>query len=223
MTVSESLFQFSVSESKQRISSALYHHVEGFLSRLFKQDPTRLIKLSTLTGLIFTQLRLAHISMLGTAGTPPRRTSGLIWHATFHPAAVSLSSLHHAHVVFPLTCWKQQQLWQMWVLRGAVGHGWFHAGGSNSSPGRYRHLPDSRVERVCSKSLTTLLISFQDEVKDLPEGVRGETAAEIKKSSLIYFTFDWHWAKYQRSRRLGNKPAVYSPTQTEKINDQPTC
>lgn len=82
---------------KRRTSSPLRRHVKGFL---FKQDPTRLIKLSTLTGLIFTQLRLAHSSILGAAGTPPRRTSGLIWHATFHPAAVGLSCLRQAACCF---------------------------------------------------------------------------------------------------------------------------
>lgn len=69
----------------------------------------------------------------------------------------------------------------MWAFCGAVGHGWFHASGSNSSPGRYHRLPDSRAERAGSKSLTTPLISFLDEVKDLPEGVEGATATEIKK------------------------------------------
>ncbi|CAJ1072912.1 Hypothetical predicted protein [Xyrichtys novacula] len=106
----------------------------------------------------------------------------------------------------------------MCALCGAVGHGWFHAGGSNSSPGRYQLLPDGGVERACSKSLTTLLISFLDEVKDLPGGVEVEAAAEIKKSSLIYLTSPRHRAKTQRGR-LSDKGWRFETHTDREIND----
>lgn len=96
----------------------------------------------------------------------------------------------------------------------AVGHGWFHADGCNSSPRRYHCLPDGGVEPACSKSLTTSLISFLQEVKDLPEGVQGETGAQIKRSSMIYFTSDWPWDRAQRSRLLDKRLADSSYTQT---------
>jgi len=143
-------------------------------SWLYKQDPTRLIKPSVLTGLIFTQLRLAHGSIqaiLALHQGRPVDSSGAL------PFIQLLPPLHPPSD-FLTWCRQQQQR----VLCGAVGHGWFHAGGCNSSLGYYHCLPDGRMEPTCSKSLTTPLINFLHEVKDLPEGVQGETGAEIKKS-----------------------------------------
>lgn len=67
-------------------------------------------------------------------------------------SAATLPSLHRLFICLP----------------AAVRHAQFHTGGSNSSPGRYRRLPDGTV--------TAPPISFLREVKDLAEGMGRQSA-----------------------------------------------
>lgn len=100
------------------------HCIVGLTLELCAQrNPAGLIRSSVLTGLIFTWLRSVLSFPLYFPGPLPSQAGCLVWRTASPPAAAAAGRF--ARML-------------RWGLGGAVWHGWFHTGSSNSSPGLYR-------------------------------------------------------------------------------------
>lgn len=118
--------------SVKRLFHAGFVFLHSMPLRLCEQNPTRLIKPSVLTGLIFTRIH---------SGRRWRSSNTGLAHCCRFVGSPSLVEiLPHAG-----GCMQKG-----WVLRGAVGRGWFHVSSFNCSPGP--NQPDGRVEASCPKS-----------------------------------------------------------------------